>query len=117
MAKKKLLGDKLRTPHTKKKPIDLDAVELVGKKQEEPRKTTPLVSPVQSTPKTSNKSNSSPRTKKKPEPMVEEEQEMHRTSFNFPFEVYEAMRFHSFKQRTTMTDYIISLIKKDLKIK
>ncbi len=109
MAKKKLLADKLRTPRTTKKPIDLDAVELVDKKE-------PEVKPEP--PKPQAKAKTTVKKKKKAEPIVvEEEQEMHRTSFNFPFEVYEAMRLHTFKTRTTMTDYLITLIKKDLKIK
>lgn len=116
MAKKKLLADKLRTPRTPKKPLDLAAVELVGEKKDVP---TPSKRTTRSTDKAEH-----PVIKKKtpPKPIskkVEEkkEVEMHRTSFNFPFEIYEAMRLHSFKSRMTMTDYIISLIKKDLKMK
>jgi hypothetical protein len=115
MAKKKLLADKLRTPRTRtKKPLDLSAAESVDKKEippkdggEEESHKTPDTKPAirKSVPK-----------KEVRKPILLKEK-THRTSFNFPESVYEALRTHSFQSRTSMTDYIVGLIKKDLKIK
>lgn len=86
--KKKQLGDALRTRNTNsapKPPLDLDSVESLG------REPAPTPAPV-------------PAAK----PPVQ------RTSFNFPADVYEAMLEHTFKQRITMRDYLVGLIKNDL---
>lgn len=87
--KKKQLGDALRTRNTSsasKPPIDLASVESLGR---EPAATPP------------------PPVAKPP---------VQRTSFNFPADVYEAMLEHTFKQRITMRDYLVVLIKNDLGI-
>lgn len=88
--KKKQLGDALRTRNasTFKPPLDIATVESIGR---EPA-TTPAPEPAP------------------PKPPVQ------RTSFNFPADVYEAMLEHTFRQRITMRDYLVDLIKKDLGI-
>jgi hypothetical protein len=88
--KKKQLGDALRTRTvaTSKPPLDIATVEMIG------REPAPAPTPEPTPPK----------------PPVQ------RTSFNFPADVYEAMLEHTFRQRITMRDYLVDLIKKDLGI-
>lgn len=115
MAKKKLLADKLRTPRThKKKPLDLSSAELVGKEESKPKdRVGEGQPPVSPTPPTIRPAV----VRKKAEKPIPVKEKTHRTSFDFPESVYEALRTHSFQNRVSMTDYIVGLIKKDLKIK
>lgn len=86
--KKKLLGDALRTRNViAKPPIDIANAESIGKE---------VIAPSA------------------PQPSAQAS--MQRTSFNFPADVYEAMLEHTFKQRMTMRDYLVKLIKKDLEV-
>lgn len=89
--KKKQLGDALRTrTNANKPPLDLATVESIG------REAAPAANPPTPAPA--------------PKPPVQ------RTSFNFPADVYEAMLEHTFRQRVTMRDYLVQLIRNDLGI-
>lgn len=86
---KKQFGNALRRSSSKeKKPLDITAAENVDRQA-------------------TNSINEQPKTAT---PKV------HRTSINFPFEIYDAMLEHTFKKRITMKDYLVDLIKKDLNI-
>lgn len=43
-------------------------------------------------------------------------QKVHRTSINFPYDTYDAMLEHTFRNRITMKDYLVGLIRKDLNL-
>lgn len=87
--KKKQLGDALRTRTVAAKPpLDIATVENIGRE--------PVAAPAPPPPPA--------------KPPVQ------RTSFNFPADIYEAMLEHTFRQRITMRDYLVELIKKDLNI-
>lgn len=91
MAKKQFGNQLRRSTKIEKKPLDIDAAESVVKAES--------TSPIPET----NKPNP-------PKPKV------HRTSINFPFDVYDAMLEHTFRKRISMKDYLVNLIKTDLEL-
>ena len=99
MAKKQFGSQLRRSSKIDKKPLDVNAAESVVKEevstQENP---SSIITPTQ---------NPNPEP---PKPKV------HRTSINFPFEVYDAMLEHTFRRRISMKDYLVNLIKTDLNL-
>jgi len=100
---KKQFGKELRRSSVKKekKPLDISAAESVHKEKSQAPKEEVKV----------------PKEKEiKQEVPVVPKQTVHRTSINFPYEVYDAMLEHTFRRRITMKDYLVDLIRKDLDI-
>ncbi len=89
MAKKDFGKELRRSTVKQKQPLDISAAENIEEKET----------------KNQQEINSAEPTAK---------QKVHRTSINFPFEVYDAMLEHTFRRRITMKDYLVNLIKKDL---
>jgi len=125
MAKKTLLGERLRVNKSKK---DIDS--LIGKLhpeedtippseevtkveiKEETSESSEVVQVTKSLPVTKEKEVKSVKKKK-----TEKEEEMVSTSMKYPKSLFIKMKVHCAQNETTIRDYLIKLVAKDLKKK